>query len=103
MAKSAIRKIWMLDNPKTSSAKSLIYTDKKSRKRKKQLVVLKPLERAVRMGSKSGQKLFSTYLRGQNKSNRKKRNGWVIDFPLNVVKANNKALRTFKLPSIIGM
>ena len=103
MAKSTVRKIWMLEQPNKSSGKALVYRDKKSKKRKKQLAVLKPLEKVVRTGSKSGKKLFSTYLRGQNKSNRKRKNGWVVDFPLNVVKANNKAIRNFKLPSIIGM
>ena len=58
-----------------------------SRRRKKQSRLLRPLEKAVRKGVKRNLRVMQRYLNLHERSNRKKKNGWVRDGIRNASKA----------------
>ncbi len=60
MAKSAIEKIWVIGDGDTT----LLFKNKK-KKRKKQLTILKPIERAVRMGQNLERPCFRAILKNR--------------------------------------
>src|SRR5262249_30190308 len=66
-----------------------VYPEEK--KRKKQSKGLRFLERAVRLHSKSKRIYADTYAARHERSNRKRRDGWLKDYLSNVARAHRKA------------
>ncbi|NES23203.1 MAG: hypothetical protein F6K41_30865 [Symploca sp. SIO3E6] len=60
------------------------------KKRKKQSRVLKPFEKAVRDLAKRQAEATSEYIERHERSNRKKKDGWIKDFPKNYSKSMSK-------------
>ena len=63
---------------------------KKRRKRKKQSKFLSPWEKTVRRLAKNQVKASNTYLDRHERSNRKKKNGWIRDYNKNFSKSLSK-------------
>ncbi|NEQ40373.1 MAG: hypothetical protein F6K40_30735 [Okeania sp. SIO3I5] len=63
---------------------------KRKKKKKKQARSLKPFEKMVFSMAKKYDKASKDYRDRHEKSNRKKKNGWIKDFPKNYNKALNK-------------
>ncbi len=61
------------------------------RRRKKQSKLLKPIERTLRNAVRFESRLLNDYLSRHERSNAKKRNGWVKDLPTNLVRAIRKS------------
>ncbi len=61
------------------------------RRRKKQSKMLKPIERTLRNAVRFESRLLNDYLSRHERSNAKKRNGWVKDLPTNLVRAIRKS------------
>lgn len=57
------------------------------RRRKKQSRFLRPLEKAIRKGVKRNVRVMQRYLNLHERSNRKKKNGWVRDYMRNASRA----------------
>ncbi|MDY7006750.1 MAG: hypothetical protein SWX82_23200 [Cyanobacteriota bacterium] len=94
MAKEDIKSVTVLQSdddfggdPETIYGKS---PKKKKKKKKKQSSALKPYEKAVFKTAKMYDKATTTYRERHEKSNRKKKNGWIKDFPKNYSKAMSK-------------
>jgi len=66
---------------------------KKKKKKKKQSSALKPWEKAVFRLAKRYDEASSVYRRRHEKSNKKKKNGWLKDLPKNYGKAMSKLLK----------
>ena len=66
---------------------------KQRRKRKKGTAAFRPLERLARTLAKATDASAGTYLRRYKKSNRKRRDGWIRDMPINSMRASRKALK----------
>lgn len=64
--------------------------DKKRRKKKKQSKLLSPWEKTVRRAAKDQVKASNTYFERHERSNRKKKNGWLRDLNKNVSKSLSK-------------
>ncbi len=64
--------------------------DKKKRKKKKQSKLLSPWEKSVRRMAKTQVKASKTYLDRHERSNKKKKNGWLRDLNKNVSKSLSK-------------
>lgn len=62
-------------------------------KKKSQSALLKPFERVQRRMAEAVKAGASEYLDGHEKSNRKKKNGWVRDIGKNTADANRKAMK----------
>lgn len=60
------------------------YESEGERRRKKQSPLLKPIERVMRRAIKFEARLLSDYLGRHERSNSKKRNGWIKDLSKNV-------------------
>lgn len=83
----SIQKIIVLpteDQPSTTLYK------KTARKKKKGSFGLRVLEKVVRRNAKSDVAGIETYLQRHERSNRKKRDGWLIDLGYNTYKAQLK-------------
>ncbi|AOY80807.1 hypothetical protein BJP36_13685 [Moorena producens JHB] len=70
-------------------------TSKKSKKKKKkkQAAALKPLEKAMFKQAKRLDEATSVYKERHEKSNRKKKNGWIKDFGKNYNKSMSKLMK----------
>ena len=63
---------------------------KRKKKKKKQAAALKPLEKSIREMAKRQSKATKEYYDRHERSNRKKKNGWIRDFSKNKSKAMSK-------------
>lgn len=63
---------------------------KKKKKRKKQSKALSPLEKSIFKMAKMSDKATTEYRERHSESNKKKKNGWIKDFPKNYSKAMKK-------------
>ncbi|MCB9765669.1 MAG: hypothetical protein H6739_38200 [Alphaproteobacteria bacterium] len=66
---------------------------KKSKDKKSQSFMLKPFERVHRRMAEAMKEGAAEYLDRHERSNEKKKNGWVKDMGDNVYKANRKAMK----------
>ncbi|NEO92878.1 MAG: hypothetical protein F6K56_22655 [Moorea sp. SIO3G5] len=65
----------------------------KKKKKKKQAAALKPLEKAMFKQAKRLDEATSVYKERHEKSNRKKKNGWIKDFGKNYSKSMSKLMK----------
>ncbi|NES20479.1 MAG: hypothetical protein F6K41_16485 [Symploca sp. SIO3E6] len=66
---------------------------RKKKKKKKQATALKPFEKAVFKQAKKFDEASKEYRDRHEKSNKKKKNGWIKDLPKNYNKAMNKLMK----------
>jgi len=76
------------DDLSTSGTRQI--SGKTKRKKKKQAAILKPFEKSVRNEAKNLDKATTEYFDRHDKSNAKKKNGWIRDYPKNANKALSK-------------
>ncbi len=74
----------------------------KSKKRKKGTPGLRQVERLLRRGVKANQSFTGTYLKRHDRSNRKRRDGWVRDLTVNLVRGQRKSMKSFRLRRLFG-
>ena len=84
-----------------SDVKVLVFK-KKSKKKYKRSRGTKQIEEAARRMVDSNGTILTTYLKRHKASNRKSRDGWVKDMPINVFKANQKAVHRIKPLKVLG-
>jgi len=87
----AVRAIVALYDQADGSVTSAVLFSRKRRRRKKASDNLRFLEKAVRRVADAQQGFHETYREGHDKSNAKKRDGWVGDLPRNIERASRKA------------
>jgi len=73
---------------------------KHKKKRKKLSRGSRPMERLVRRMARANRKSSDIYLDRHNRSNRKKRNGWLRDLSYNVMRSNRKGQKGLKLSKL---
>ena len=95
-----VRRITIFDRDSTGSLRPVVLFDRK-RKNKKQTKGLKPIERVVRTIADANERFGSTYLRRHRRSNRKRRDGWLRDMPVNVLRAGNKGLKEYEASRLL--
>lgn len=76
---------------------------KKGRKKKKSTALIRPVERLTRSLAEASDTATSNYLRRHKKANRKRRDGWVRDFPSNLVRAASKGAREIRPADLLGL
>jgi Family of unknown function (DUF6312) len=74
-----------------------VYVLKHKRKRKKLSRGSRPMEKLARRMARANIKTSDTYLSRHNRSNRKKRNGWLRDLSYNLMRSNRKGQKSLKL------
>lgn len=80
---------------------TIVYEQKKQRKKKKGSLGLRGLERAVRSAGKAQQTFVDEFLKRHRRSNRKARDGWMLDMGPNIFKATQRSMS--KLMKDFGM
>jgi hypothetical protein len=73
----------------------------KGRKRKKQSKGFKFLEKLTRRSMRASGSIYDQYLKRHNRSNRKKKDGWLKDLNKNTFKAIRKGRKRFKLSTLL--
>jgi hypothetical protein len=80
----------LYDQPDGTATSSVLYA-RKRRRRKKASDNLRFLEKAVRRVADAQQGFHQTYRDSHERSNAKRRDGWVADLPRNLERAGRKA------------
>lgn len=93
----SIRRIYVLQRDPSGKIVPLVVY-RRPRSKKKGTRAFKPFERATRRIMKAQRNAADSYLSRHDKSNTKRRDGWVRDLPVNVVRAGEKVRRALKLP-----
>jgi hypothetical protein len=95
-----IKKITVFERDATGSLRPVVVF-KRRRSKKKQTRALKPIERLVRTMSDGNDSFAGSYARRHRKSNRKNRNGWLRDLPLNLSRAGTKGMKEYDLVRLV--
>ena len=83
--------------------RTLSGSRRKKKKRKKQSTALKPFEKYVRTMAERSNKATSEYLERHERSNRKKKDGWIKDLPKNYSKSMSKLYGSSYPLGMMGM
>ena len=95
-----IKRITVFDRDATGSLRPVVVFNRR-RSKKKQTKALRPVERLVRTMSDGNDSFAGAYARRHRKSNRKSRNGWLRDLPLNLSRAANKGLKEYDFVRLV--
>jgi hypothetical protein len=96
-----IRTITVFERDTAGGLRPVVVFNRR-RKKKKQARALRPIERLVRTMSDGNDEFARTYARRHRKSNRKSRNGWLRDLPLNFSRAATRGLKQYDLVRLVG-
>ncbi|WP_437745837.1 hypothetical protein WME73_13215 [Sorangium sp. So ce302] len=77
-----------------------VYELKRKRKRKKISKGGRFWEKLMRYGARANKKTIDTYIDRHNRSNRKKRDGWMRDLSNNLSRATQKGRKRFKISKL---
>ncbi|MDC3955564.1 DUF6312 domain-containing protein [Polyangium jinanense] len=83
-----------------AASNSLQLVAGRRRKRKKLSKSSKFLEKVTRRAAKANRSGLDDYLARHDRSNRKKKNGWLKDLSKNVFRSSKKGRKSFKLSSL---
>lgn len=89
----SVRKVVKLQRDEDGSLSPVVIYKGATRKRKVS-AALRPLEKGIRRLVKSQATVTDTYLRKHNRSNEKRKDGWVKDFVSNVSNAGRKGRKS---------
>ena len=88
----AVRRVTILSRDESGSVVPVVVFSRR-RKKKKSSRPLRPLEEFTRQWAEAGSRTGNNYLARHKKSNRKRRDGWLIDVNGNLLRAGQKGLR----------
>ena len=74
-----------------------VYRRGSGRGRKKRSRMFKPAERVARRLADAQSRFAQSYLDRHNRSNRKRKDGWMGDYPSNVIRASRKGVKALRL------
>jgi hypothetical protein len=97
--KSVLKVVRLEKDANGNAVRTVLY--KKKGNRKKMTAGLRPLERVVRRVAKAQSSFVDTYVEKHERSNSKKRDGWLVDLVPNVARAGNKGTKKLRLVRLI--
>jgi hypothetical protein len=89
----SVRRIVKLQSDERGALIPTVLYKERSRKRKVSSG-LRPLERSIRKLARSQVRMADSYLSRHNRSNRKRKDGWLKDLASNVTNAGSKGRKT---------
>jgi hypothetical protein len=99
---SSIRRITVLHQSADGTVQTeTIYRYRSSTGRRKTSRMLRPLDRVARRLADAQHRFSQSYLDRHNRSNRKRRDGWIADYPSNVLRASQKGVRALRLHRLV--
>jgi hypothetical protein len=96
-----VRRITVLERDNTGALSSVVVFERR-RKNKKGSRALRPLQRLAKMTVDAGDAYASDLRKRHKKSNRKRRDGWLRDLPVNWTRAGRKGLREFSVTRFLS-
>ena len=97
----SVRRITVLRKDAGGISPVIIYERQGSKKKRKGTRALRGFERATRGMLKAQKRATVTYLSRHNRSNTKRRDGWIRDLGLNSLRAAERGTRALNLSRII--
>ena len=79
----------------------VLYQREAKRGKKKSSSMLKPAQRLIRRTMEAQRASAERYLERHEKSNQKRRDGWLVDFPSNVARATRAGQKALKVRRLI--
>ena len=98
----SVRKVIKLQNDSTGKPVPVVLYEKTGKKRKISRE-LQGLEKGARRIADAQNVFASTLLMRHNRSNQKRRDGWVRDLAPNVIKAARKSVKRLRVNRILGL
>src|SRR5262245_5936732 len=93
----SIRRISVLQRDASGNVVPVVVY-RRGRSKRKGTRGFRMFERATRRMMEAQRSAADSYLSRHNKSNQKRKDGWIRDLPINVVRASDKARKTLKMP-----
>jgi hypothetical protein len=99
---SSVRSVTILQKDSSGVVAPLIIYQRRGGKKKKTTAVLRPFERITRRVVDAQAKTAQSYRSRHDRSNQKKKDGWVRDLPVNVVRASQRGAKALKLNRLLS-
>jgi len=93
----SVRSVTVLRPDPSGRMISTVLHDGDQKKKKKGTKKLRPFERSVVRATKGLREFADDYLARHDRSNEKKKNGWVRDLGYNLYKADRKGMKKLKV------
>jgi hypothetical protein len=94
---SRVRRITLLQRDPTTQEVTPVELYRSAEKRRKSSRRARPAERVVRRWADANGSMASNYLARHRKSSRKRRDGWIRDLSLNMVRAQRKGVKRLRI------
>jgi hypothetical protein len=91
-----VRRVTVIEKDTSGATTATVVFQGRNRKRK-QTRTFRPLEQMVRRIADAQAEGADTYVRRHNRSNRKKRDGWIRDVTLNLARSSRKGAKRLKV------
>ena len=98
---ASVRRVTILQKDSTGAIAPVVIYRSAARK-KKGTDVLRPFEKAARRLVEAQERAAQSYRARHERSNQKKRDGWIRDLPANVFRASRKGTKALKLSRILS-
>ena len=99
----SVREVSMIRKDADGGVSRTVLYKSQGRKRKKQTAGLKSVERMVHSAAKAEDAFASSYLARHERSNQKKRDGWIRDLNKNLYRATKRGSKKMKVSDLLGM
>ena len=93
----SVRRITVLERDAASGEFAPVVMFKKKSKKRKTSRAMRPVEKVIRRLVDAQAQSADRYVTRHNKSNRKRRDGWVRDLNANVVRASRKGAKRLRM------
>ena len=93
----SVQRVSLLGQDPSGRVTPIVIYKKQQKKRKKGAAGLRYYERAVRRLARAQQAFAGSYAGKHDKSNQKRRDGWIRDYPLNVAKDTRRGAKRLGL------
>ena len=98
----SVRRITVLHHSANGTVEAeTIYRRATSGGRRKTSRLFRPAERVARRIADAQTRFAQSYLDRHNRSNRKRRDGWIGDYPSNVLRASRKGVKGLRLQRLV--
>ena len=99
----SVREVSMIRRDEDGGVSRTVLYKGEKRKKKKQTMGLKTLERMAHEAARAEDAFASSYLSRHEGSNEKKRDGWIRDLNKNLYKASKTAGKKVKVNRLLGL
>lgn len=98
----SVQRITVLERDSTGELSSVVVFERR-KKGKKGSRAVRPLEKIARSIADANEAYATSYRDRHKKSNRKRRDGWMRDFPVNITRAGRKGFRKFSVTRFLSL